>query len=427
MSVFAQAPSLPASSANLKRLVLLRAIALTAQVAAVLIAVIYYRLELPLLSIGVVLSVSALLAVFTGWRVRRHGPISHREFHLHLVSEVLALTAFLYFTGGATNPLAVLYLLPLVVAVTLLPAGYIWRLAAVTAVAYSLLMWRYVPLPQVHNDGGILSLHVTGMWIAFVLIAGLVAYFVAAMGKTLRAQEQALAAAREQRLRDDRLVAVGTLAASTAHELGTPLGTLALLAEELKEGGLAEDEAARAKLQIMCEQIDRCQGALSTLSASAGGVRLSGGRAVAVDRYLRQLFEEWRHNRPHVKVNTRWQSGGEAPVILADRTLAQALINILDNAADASPEQVEWEAAWDTGELVMEIRDRGEGICAEAEQKLGKLPYSSKSDGLGLGLFLAYAIIGRFGGSVKLFNRDGGGVCTRVRLPFHTLRPAVTP
>jgi two-component system sensor histidine kinase RegB len=94
------------------------------------------------------------------------------------------------------------------------------------------------------------------------------------------------------------------------------------------------------------------------------------------------------------------------------------LCNILDNAADASPDDVQWQASWDRDWLTMEINDRGKGLSTEAEQLIGTRPYSEKGEGMGLGLFLAHSIISRFAGEVRLHNREGGGVTTRIRLPL---------
>ena len=145
---------------------------------------------------------------------------------------------------------------------------------------------------------------------------------------------------------------------------------------------------------------------------------------MAIDGYLSQLYAEWSQSNPGVSLTTRWEGKHPAPAILADRTLSQALSNILDNAAHVSPQAVEWYAHWNQKECVMEIRDWGPGLTSEARQKLGREPYTAKPEGLGLGLFLAHAIIGRFGGSVTLFNCDDGGTCTRVQLPFSELAGA---
>ncbi len=409
-----------ANLANLQRLFALRNIAILGQCAAVAIAAFYLHMPLPLPAIFMVIGALGLFNACTGLYLRRGNEVTQQAFFLQLSVDVLALTALLYLTGGAGNPFVLLFLMPLTIAATVLPGRYTWALTAVTVSCYSLLVWKYVPMPHMqHSTTEEFGLHVLGMWLGFVLSAGLIAYFVVGMSNTLQRQREALASAREQALRDERLVALGALAAGAAHELGTPLGTMALITRELQED--CQDHQIQARLNVLAEQVRRCKDALATLSAAAGGVRLTGGQSVAVDAYLGQLLDAWHSGRPQARIQTHWDGLQPAPTILADRTLSQAMANILDNAADASPESVEWDATWDERELIMEVRDRGAGLTAEAQRSAGKTPFSNKTGGLGLGLFLAHSIISRFGGSVTLHNRPGGGVRTSIRLPFARL------
>ena len=410
-----------ANTANFYRLYVLRNIAIAWQIAVVALAKGYVGLPLPLLPLGLIIACLALFNVGTRLALGRgYAPTSLGVF-FQLLVDVLALTGLLYFSGGATNPFVLLFLLPLTIAVTALPGKYTWGLVGFTVACYSFLMWRFVPLPEAHSHDGGFGLHVFGMWLGFVLSAGLIGYFVVGMGTTLRRQEQALAAAREQALRDERLVALGTLAASTAHELGTPLGTMALLVEELDEVLGGEAAEVRGQLDTLRAQIERCKGALSNLSASAGGVQLGGGGVMPIDHYLADVLTEWRRVRPGAAIETDWKGSRPVPQILADRTLTQAVTNILDNAADVSRQAIEWSANWDANRVDMEIRDSGPGLTAQAEESVGKRPYTEKAEGLGLGLFLAHGIIERFGGRVTLANRRGGGVTTHIELPLADL------
>ena len=409
-------------TADLRRLFVLRNLAIAGQIAAVVTTIGVLKMPLPLAPIAGIITTLVLFNAGTWLLLRQHWHVSYPAFFIQLMIDVLALTGLLYYTGGATNPFVSLYLIPLAISATVLTSRYTWALSAITVVCYSSLLHDYVPLPHVHHtEMSPFGMHVYGMWLGFVLSAGIIAYFVVGMSKTLRQQDHALAEARERTLRDAQLVQLGTLAASTAHELGTPLGTMALIAEELEETCDRHDTEMRERLALLHGQIDRCKSALATLTASAGDVRLSGGGAMAVDGYLTSLQAEWQQANPEVTLSTRWEGEQPAPTILADRTLSQAISNILDNAADVSPRAIEWHAHWTRSECVMEIRDWGPGLSTEAKLKIGKVPYTGKPEGLGLGLFLAHAIIGRFGGNVTLFNCEDGGSCTRVLLPCNQL------
>ncbi|MDE2088522.1 MAG: HAMP domain-containing histidine kinase, partial [Gammaproteobacteria bacterium] len=275
------------------------------------------------------------------------------------------------------------------------------------------------------DQGHGFGLHIWGMWFGFFLSAGLIAYFVVRMGDTLRARDRALVRAREDTLHAERLLALGTLAAGTAHEFGTPLAAMAVLAKELQRDHAAMPALA-AKLRVLRDQIERCKHILATMSASAGQLQAASGGGVLLNRYLEQTLEEWRATRPGVQLQSRCEGPQPVARIVAEQTLTQALLNILNNAADASPHCVEVEALWSERELTIEVRDRGQGVTPEVESQAGQAFFSTKAPGrgLGLGLFLAHTTINRLGGSVRLFNRDDGGACTRVILPLSPLLAA---
>ncbi|HEX6829745.1 MAG TPA: HAMP domain-containing sensor histidine kinase, partial [Burkholderiales bacterium] len=238
----------------------------------------------------------------------------------------------------------------------------------------------------------------------------------------LRQRDRRLAAAREESLRNERIVALGTMAAGAAHELGTPLGTLALLVDELEPGVTGNPQASQ-DLSEMRRQIGICKRIITDLLASAGQARGEGGSPQAADHYLREVVSKWEMMRPSAHFEYRWESDGPAPAILAEQTLSQAVINLLNNAADASPENIEIEGRCMEDEMVIEIRDHGPGLTPEVLGKAGQPFFTTKGPGKGsgLGLFLANATIEHFGGTVRLFNREGGGACTEVRIPLGPL------
>jgi two-component system sensor histidine kinase RegB len=261
------------------------------------------------------------------------------------------------------------------------------------------------------------------MWIGFVLLAVLVAHFIVRMGDTLRQRDRLLAREREKALRDERLVALGTLAAGTAHELATPLGTLTVLSRDLSEDYADADPELAERLALMDEQVDRCKATLDNLSASAGEIRAESGGRQSLDQFLDGVVTEWRATRPDAEAACQWQGPEPAPTIVGERVLAQALLNLLNNAADACPEGIELYGAWTADQLTLEVCDRGPGLDARAKAAAGRDRFSTKEpgQGLGLGLFLSHAVIGRLGGEIHLYNRDGGGACTRVWLPLDQL------
>jgi two-component system sensor histidine kinase RegB len=411
--------SAPPAESRLKRLFWLRNVSIAGQAAAVLVAQAVFAVELPLALLAASIGALALINVATAMRLGRTAEVSDQEVFLELCADVALLTASLYFTGGATNPFVSLYLLPLTIAATVLPARYTWAMAGMTATAYSMLMFWYEPLGQDHaRHSNEFGLHVLGMWFNFIVSAMLIAIFVARMATSIRARDRLLSAARERTLRDEQLVTLGTFAAGAAHELATPLSTIAVLVRELERdsGG---NQHLRSDLGMLRRQVEQCKRILTDLVGRTGSTRAEGARLRSLDALLEEAVARWKLLRPEARLSVSYSGRGEIPRIVVEETVTQALVNLLNNAADASPLDIELECAWSAGSVTLEIRDRGQGVTAEAMHLAGRTAFSDKQGrGLGLGLLLANATIERIGGSVTLANRDGGGGCTQVMLPI---------
>jgi two-component system sensor histidine kinase RegB len=420
---------------NLRWLFVLRNLMIVGE--GLIIFISLYGLEIPLREVPL-WGILTLLGVFNWWTWLRLGsqePISENELFIQLSCDVLAITAILYFTGGATNPIAWFFLLPLIIAATVLPQEYTWYMVIFTSGCYTMLMSYYHPLPDIQpipvqgeNAHAMhamlpkhdLDLHVFGMWFGFVFSAVLVAYFVVEMAKTLRARDRSLAEARELSLRNERVVALGTLAAGAAHEMGTPLGTMAILIREIENDCEAgEDIELGHKMKILREQVARCKQALSVMSVSAGEIRAESGHLMPLTAYLDSVVESWRQQLPGKKLHYRKAGPMPPPGILAELTLTHALINILNNAAEVSLKSIELHARWDQQSVTLRILDSGPDITPSLSEQIGKSPVvSTKDQGLGVGLFLAFATINRLDGSIDMTPRQGGvGTRTQITLP----------
>ena len=408
-----------------RRLFLLRNITILGAGAGIVIANTFYSLNLPQQPLIITLALLALLNLLTWLRLKTDYAISNTEVFIQMLLDIAAITSLFYYTGGASNPFVWFYLLPLIIAATILPRGYTWTMAAIAVACYSALFFFNVPLPGndmhhggMHHDGGF-QLHVFGMWLGFVMSAGFVAVIIVGMAQNLRERDRRLAEAREQALQNERLVALGTLAAGAAHELGTPLGTMAILTAELEQEYVDDGHSSlHRKLGILRSQVERCKEALSVISASAGAGRAESGHRMPVDAYLDEVINEWQTQRPEARLALDFTATDTHSEIIAERTLSQALINVLNNAADASPQDISISGNWSGDTLNLEIADRGPGLSRDVHEQLGKAPVSTKSEGLGVGLYLAHATIERLGGSLEIADRDQGGTTVQITLPL---------
>lgn len=442
----------------LERLVALRRFELITQTLTLLLAVAWLRIPLEIVPMSALVILLALVNLATQWRIDHGGSASDAEIFGQLGIDVCILALLLYFSGGSANPFISLFLVTPTLAAVTLPAIYAWAMAAFTLLIYTGLIFWNLPLPPPggnlatfdallaraagspsehagHMNG--FGLHVLGMWLNFVISVSIVAYFLTRMAAALRHREGELAAAREAALRHEQILALGTLAAGAAHKLGTPLGTMAIVLHEL-EITHADNVELLEDLGLLRQQVDHCKQTLTQILASAGQAREEGLSTVPLDARLSDLLEAWQVVRPQARLQTIWLGKSPAPCIAADRTLEQAILNLLDNAADAASSSgapLHFLADWDAHTCRLEILDRGPGLNEETMQRIGQAFFSTKKNndsaeesggrangvvgGLGIGFFLTRATIERLGGTVRISNRhDGAGACTRIVLPL---------
>ena len=378
----------------------------------------------PFIPVALVL-IALGLFTYASWKwASNRTAISDKFVFIQLLVDIFTLSVLLYLTGGSSNPFVSLFMLPVTFAAAMLRPMYIWIIAGTAIASYTTLMYFYQPMMLWEHHGHGFMLHVWGMWAGFLLSAGLVAYFVSRIGNTLKDRNQLLASAREHALESEKLVALGTLAAGTAHELGTPLATIAILANDL-EKATRDDSRISKKLGLLRGQVSRCKEILSRMAASTGQSRADQGEPVTVNNYLEDILEEWLKTRPEVAAESDFKGIDPAPQIIADRTVTQAILNILNNAADASTDLIKIEGSWDNEVLNIQIHDKGTGLPADLEDKIGEEPFiSTKSPekGLGLGLYLAKTTLVRLGGNVLLKNRDdSAGVTAELTIPLTQL------
>ncbi|HTJ91496.1 MAG TPA: ATP-binding protein [Pararobbsia sp.] len=399
---------------NLSQLFWLRCLAIVGQLLTIAVAQHVLGVHLPVAAMLIVIALEALFNAATFWRANEARTESDRELFGQLFVDLGTLSALLFLSGGTTNPFVSLYLPGLAIAAAVLP----WRLALILAAfalcCYGLLAFVSVPL-NVDEPANLFDYYRTGAWVNFVVSVGLIAWFVARMSRALRARDGALANAQQQLLRDERVVALGAQAATVAHEMGTPLSTIAMLAEELR---LAADtdtdlDAYRTDLRMLEQQVALCRSALARLQS-----RASASDRQDLGRWLGGFAEQWRLRHPHVRFELRVAPALEAMQIDDAVAVGQTLTILLDNAARASREHVTLTVDVVEGSLLLAVEDRGPGIAPPLRAQLGKAPVVSEQGGHGVGLYLAFVTAARLGGRVELNDAAPGGTRATLTLPI---------
>jgi len=404
---------LSATRQNLWRLTFIRILVLAAQAGSVGVAYWTELVPLPWLSLAVTLALSSLLCAFTALRLRLSLPVTELEYALQLACDLLIHSALLYYSGGSTNPFVSYYLVPLAIAAVTLPWIYSLVLSGIALVAYSLLLVQFYPLETLPMARE--KMQVYGMWLSIALAAGVITFFAARMAEELRRQEKLRADRREESLRDEQLLAVATQAAGAAHELGTPLATMSVLLNEMRQDHA--DPQLQEDLVILQDQVKLCKETLQQLVRAAEANRRLSVVEQDVTAWLDEALNRWHLMRPEATYRFQRLRDGDVPRLTPPPDLTQALLNLLNNAADACPEDLEVRLDWSAQDIIITIRDHGPGVPVAIAEAIGKPFFTTKGKGFGLGLFLSKASVTRAGGSVKLYSHEQGGTLTELRLP----------
>jgi two-component system sensor histidine kinase RegB len=383
----------------------LRWLAVIGQLAATVLAVVLLRQRLPLAPIVGVIVITALTNAMLAW-LPTVGKPPGWLVQVVLLLDVYLLTILLYLTGGPSNPFASLYLIHVAMAVIVLRAGWTWLVVATIAACYGVLLrWHW----ELQLDPTIQAI---GNWVALVLVSVLITTFIGSVIRSLRQRERELASVRERAAKSEQLAALTTLAAGAAHELNTPLGTIAVVARELelscnsqREGDSVLDDA-----RLIRREVDRCQNILSRMRVDIGE-EVSHRSIVSfaeLEAHLRESLGEEQLRRLEIQRIGR-VDGVPAP----PRAIEQALLVLLRNAFDASgkdkPVTLKVERR---GEHVrFEICDRGGGMSEEMLRRAGEPFFTTKEPGrgMGLGLFLVRLVAQQCGAKFSIDSTPGQG------------------
>jgi len=381
----------------------------------------FWRVRLPVVPIVTLLA--ALAATNAALAFQLRAPAPRRSIvGAALVVDVGLLTGILYLVGGPINPFGIVYLVGITVAAVAL--GYRWAIAlgVLSNAAYGFTFFHHRPLEFIDPSGSsaVLTLHLSGLWVAFAAATGLIAYFVGRVSEALADRERELTEARVSAAKSERLAALFALGAGAAHELATPLSTIRTAAGELErtmarrpDGSLADAEY----ISVIRGEVDRCTRVLDHLSGRASPTSSAESPVLPA-----RLIEELRY-RLGDSLAQRLDVTVPPSTLVVDvpvEPLRQALIALLRNAFDASrPDQRVTMRLEQANGLRVEVIDHGRGMDDAEAARAGEPFFSTKPPGagLGLGLFLVRAFVDQMGGTLRLRSAPGAGTSVVLELP----------
>ncbi|WP_082219313.1 ATP-binding protein [Massilia sp. NR 4-1] len=408
---------------NMQQLIQLRWLAVFGQIVTISVATLVFDVQLPLPAMLSVLVCLIAFNIASTLRWQEYLAVSNAELLLALLVDVASLTAQLYLSGGTTNPFVFLYLLQVILGAVLLDKWATWLIVAVTAACLAGLAAFSTPLTLPLDHGrGIASLYVQGMLLCFLLDAALLVVFTSRIMQNLHTSAGKLADLRQRAAEEEHIVRMGLLASGAAHELGTPLATLAvILGDWRRMPEFSRNPDLLEEIALMQTQLQRCKSIVSGILLSAGETRGESSERTTINTFLSELAEEWRTSRP-VKA-FEFENHIEHDIgVVSDSTLKQMICNVLDNALEASPDWLRMQARVHGEMLELQVTDAGPGFAPAMLAQFGKPYQSSKGrPGGGLGLFLVVNVARMLGGAVTAGNRAEGGASVHLTLPLSAI------
>jgi two-component system, sensor histidine kinase RegB len=397
---------------RLRTLVVIRWLALAGQTATVLGVHLWLGFDLALAPLMVAILVSGWLNVWLSLRYPATHRIGPGAATLNFSFDLLQLATVLALTGGLENPFAVLMVAPVIISATALGVRPTAILAGLAALLLSALAFLHLPLPWSGPSPVLPAPYVAGIWTALVVTMIFIAAYAWRIAGDARRMSAALNATQLALSREQRLSALGGLAAAAAHELGTPLGTIAVIAREL-ERDLAGDDTLAKDIAVLRTQAERCREILAGLTRPGAEREDSLLGRQPVTLLVETIAEPYASLRPDVEIAASGNGDGPEPRLVRLPEIVHGLGNFVANAIHFAESRVDLAAHWTETDLTLVIRDDGPGFAPEIFGALGEPYVSSRREAgdetsMGLGIFIAKTLLEHTGARVAFANTGTG-------------------
>ena len=377
-----------------------------------------FGVALPIVPLSIIILLEIISNLYCVYWLEKRRIVNEYSLAGVMVLDIAFLTALLFYTGGPSNPFSFLYLVQIALATVVLKAYWTWSLVGLSLIAFALLFLSSNPL-----DSG--QFHRPGMWVALAVASAFIVHFLLRITAALASREEELAEARNRVDRQTQLASLATVAAGAAHELATPLGTIALVAKEISRaidsGGVLDIQ----DVELIRQEVTRCREILDQMSGRVGEQSGEGFTVVKSKKLMDTALEDTRLNP---KVLTTYAAGlDELEVAIPINAVAQAIRNVITNAQDASDENSSVEifvsSIVDSGGIEyvsVQISDRGCGMSSSVKKRAVEPFFTTKSPGrgMGLGLFLSQTILDNLGGSLRISSNSTVGTRVTIKLPI---------
>lgn len=342
---------------------------------------------------------------------------------LLLAFDTACLTVLLALSGGAANPFSLLFLVEITLSAVVLSKAWTWTLGGLSVLGFASLFWAHVRIPvfESHHDSGGFSIHLVGMWIAFAVGALLITVFIGKVSEALRRQELEALQFQQRLAHHERLASIATLAAGAAHELGTPLATIAVVSRELELYGIemGKDASIADDARLIRSEVERCSDILRQMSGRGGEPVGEFPTSIGLMEICTQVKNGLASGKaPLVDI----QVAEDTRTVLPASATRQALLALVKNALESSAngQRVTLAARCASGKIAFTVQDAGSGMAPETLRRVSEPFFTTKGTGrgLGLGTFLVRLFAERLKGSLTLESEAGAGTTAILELPL---------
>lgn len=410
---------------TLRTLILIRWIAVVGQLATVGFVQLALGFPLPLGPVLAAVGASVLLNIVAmaqrGGRLR----LADRDAALYLGYDMLQLTLLLYLTGGLANPFAILLLAPMTVAAAILSRYCVVILTGLNLICLTVLAMWHFPLPWPEPMPAVAPLYAFGIWLSLSVSAGFISGYVFRVAEEARRFAEALSATQVALAREQRLSSLGALAAAAAHELGSPLGTIAVVAKELSRD-LPPDSPYGEDVSLLQSQVMRCREILADLARKPEADGGDPFERLPLTALLDAAGTPHRLGHIQFVIEKTAPPDSEEPVFRRSPEIIHGIGNFIQNAHQFADRRVTVTATWDARTVTVAVMDDGPGFPPHVLARVGE-PYIStrgeRAGHMGLGIFIAQTLLEKTGAMVAYGNNRGGGARVVVRWDRVLLKP----
>ena len=398
------------SGTPMQMVLALRSVAIVIQLLLILFVNLVLNYQLPWAPLFGVIALELIYTFISFVFYQKKLQVSQLALLIQICSDIVFMSLLLFFSGGATNAFVSLLLIPIAIAAVTLPPTLLALVAFLAIGSYSILLW-FLPMSVMHGN---MEGHFIAMGINFLFSTLVVALVVGKMARSINQRELAIAAYREDLLKQEQVTSLGVASAQVTHQLATPIATIQLLVDELEE-----DFTDNSIIVDMQSQLKRCSVSLDAFRSMVLSIKEQTRTVSTVDNLLNEILENLRVNYPDIDVRLLKEHQVDV-TIMADATLLPAILNLINNAIQAtkanSNQEITLTSQVKKGCWQFIIRDNGPGFTLEKLEELGMKPVSSEQ-GLGMAVFLSHATLERLGGKLLLTNHHQGGALVTLTLP----------